>query len=500
LLPALDAAAAGARVAIENARQAGSVDSDALDRWLIEMEAVGQPVPADLPNDWSEGDWIETLIEPGVHGVALEYGGQQKLLCPTEIFTTDHLMHDALLSLGEQLGLSASQLAQASISRFRTTHWVELRPGGEVVQLQCGLIVIPPRAVTERALNAAIERLAEYMMYRQRADGAFSYQYEPARDQYSEEDNAVRQAGAAWALSYYARRSRSAAALASADLAIRNHLERLTELTDIDGAAFIRTPDNDNELGVTALTCLALLDHPQRERFTTDINRLLTGILWLQRPDGRFITAFPPAHQLPSQNYFPGEALCALARAYRADPQERYMQAFGRALDFYRNYFEKQRVPAFVPWQVQAFSEMALQSKREDFARFVLEMSDWLAGTQLNEHNCPWPEMWGGFAPYTTGRAGVSTASYLEGFVDALRLARQRGDAERARRYEQAIAAAVRFVIQLQVRPEEAYFIRSPQDAVGGIRTTPSHNHLRIDHCQHALMALCKARDVLFSD
>jgi hypothetical protein len=143
---------------------------------------------------------------------------------------------------------------------------------------------------------------------------------------------------------------------------------------------------------------------------------------------------------------------------------------------------------------------MALQSKREDFARFVLEMSDWLAGTQLNEHNCPWPEMWGGFAPYTPGRAGVSTASYLEGFIDALRLARQLGDAERARRYEQAIAAAVRFVIQLQVRPEETYFIRSPQDAVGGIRTTPSHNHLRIDHCQHALMALCKARDVLFSD
>jgi hypothetical protein len=303
-----------------------------------------------------------------------------------------------------------------------------------------------------------------------------------------------------WALSAYARRSRSSAATAAADLAIENQLERRTDLAGIDGAAFIRTADNDNELGATALTCLALLEHPQPQRYAKECDQLLAGMLWLQQPDGRFITAFPPARQLPSQLYFPGEALCALARAHRSDPQERYMQAFDRALSYYRNFFEKQRVPAFVPWQVQAFAEMALHSKRDDFARFVFDMCDWLAGTQLDEQNCKWPEMWGGFAPYTPGRAGVSTASYLEGFADALRLARQRGDSERARRYERVIASAARFVMQLQVRPAEAYFIRSPRDAVGGIRTTPSHNHLRIDHCQHALLALCKARDALFGE
>ena len=96
------------------------------------------------------------------------------------------------------------------------------------------------------------------------------------------------------------------------------------------------------------------------------------------------------------------------------------------------------------------------------------------------------------------GRAGVATAAYLEGFADALALARSVGDAPRAERYERVVRQAARFVMQLQVRPAEAYFIRSPQDAIGGIRTSPSLNLLRIDHCQHALVGLIKAREVLF--
>ena len=94
----------------------------------------------------------------------------------------------------------------------------------------------------------------------------------------------------------------------------------------------------------------------------------------------------------------------------------------------------------------------------------------------------------------------MATAGYLEGFADALALARWVGDTKRAARYETVVRDAARFVMQLQVRPEEAYYIRSPQDAVGGIRTTPSLNLLRIDHCQHALVGLIKARQVLFPD
>jgi len=79
-------------------------------------------------------------------------------------------------------------------------------------------------------------------------------------------------------------------------------------------------------------------------------------------------------------------------------------------------------------------------------------------------------------------------------------LARRIGDTRRVERYEKVVRLAARFVMQLQVRPEEAYFIRSPQDAIDGIRTSPSLYLLRIDHCQHALIGLMKAREALFSN
>ena len=101
-------------------------------------------------------------------------------------------------------------------------------------------------------------------------------------------------------------------------------------------------------------------------------------------------------------------------------------------------------------------------------------------------------------AAYAPGRVGVSTAVYLEGFTDALALARQRGDRRRSTRYEAVVRAAARYVLQLMVRPEECYYIGTPKDAVGGIRTTLTNHRLRIDHVQHALFALIKSREVLF--
>ena len=211
-----------------------------------------------------------------------------------------------------------------------------------------------------------------------------------------------------------------------------------------------------------------------------------------------FLTAFPPVVEVAAQNYFPGEALLALALAYEHEPQAEILTAFDRALDFYRSYFEDSPSPAFVPWQVQAFAAMARHTQRRDYVDYVFALTDWLAQRQLNRDNCDWPELWGGIAAYQPNRAGVATASYLEAFTDALGLARKVEDQPRAERYEQVVKLAARFVMQLQIKPEEAYFVRSQQDAVGGIRTNPALNLLRIDHCQHALVGLLKAREVLY--
>jgi hypothetical protein len=243
-----------------------------------------------------------------------------------------------------------------------------------------------------------------------------------------------------------------------------------------------------------------MAEHPEPELYASTREQLINGMLLLQRPSGMFVTAFRPDVEVQAQDYFPGEALLAMAADYRLNPSIRILEAFHQAISFYREYFRGGPSPPFVPWQVQAYTLMAEQSKRRDYIDYVFELVDWLARMQLNRSNCEWPELWGGISTYQPGRVGVATAAYLEGFADALKLAKAVNDAERSERYERVVRQAVRFVLQLQVRPEEAYFIRSPRNAIGGIRTSPSLNRLRIDHCQHALIGLIKAREALFLD
>ena len=476
------------------------IDLGRLHALLLEIEVVGSPEPIPTETDWTRPRAVDPFVEPGVHGVVILGPRSRFRFCPTEIFTSDMVVADALKTLAQSILSDPSQIPKTQLMRFRTDHWYQSTSGADIVALRRGLTMVPPEAVSPSGLDQAITRLAEYMIYRQQETGLFAYLYEAGADRYRDDNNVVRQVGAAAAMAVHANWSGKSASRGATDLALRYHLQGLVDLPDVEHASFIATADQRNKLGVTALLAVALAEHPTPEKHEAVRRKLINGMLSLQRPTGLFVTAFPPAEQVTSQDYFPGEALLAMATHYNHKPDSRVLEAFNRAIRFYRQFFRNRPSPAFVPWQVQAYTIMAQHGKRQDYVDYVFELTDWLADQQLNASNCPWPELWGGIAPYQPGRAGVATAAYLEGFADALTLARESGDTKRARRYESLVRHAARFVMQLQVRPEEAYFIRSPRDAVGGIRTTPSLNLLRIDHCQHALVGLIKARKVLFPD
>ncbi|MCO6436803.1 MAG: hypothetical protein J5J06_06930 [Phycisphaerae bacterium] len=465
---------------------------------LIEIEVVGPAQAIPSVGDWTQPRAVDSFIEPGVHGMVLAGPSGTYRFCPTEVFTSDVTVAQGLRSLARQVQKNPMEIPKTRLYRFRTIHWYQAKAGAEIVSLHRGLVLVPPEAVTADELDRAIEELAEYMVWRQKPSGLFSYEYEPARDAFSDEDNLVRQVGATLALTLHARESGLSASLAASDKGIRYHLQGLRDIPGRGDAAFIATADGKNKLGVTALLALALAQHPDRQKYTDVRSELIEGMLWLQRPSGMFVTAFPPAENIEAQDYFPGEALLAMAEHYTLDPSAKILDAFNRAMGFYREYFRGIPSPALVPWQSQAYALMAQHGRRQDYAGYVFELTDWLAKKQLTPENCTWPELWGGIAAYQKGRAGVATASYLEGFADALRLARELNDQERVKRYEKIVRGATRFVLQLRIRPEEAYFIRSPKNAVGGVRTTPALDLLRIDHCQHALVGLMKARHALF--
>lgn len=466
--------------------------------WLIEIEAAGAPVSLPTDLDWSAAEALDDRFEPGVDGLVILTPGRARRVCPSEFITSDLPVADAVKLLAQSLQLNPERVRKTPLQRFRTLHWYEPADAAAIVTLHRGMTLVPQDAVSASGLKDTVDRLAEYLCYRQLASGLFTYQFDPGADRYRDEDNLVRQVGASLAMATHARVSGRSASLAAADSAIRFHLQGLQDFPGVEGAAFIATADGRHKLGVTALFSLTLAAHPQSNQYAALQEKLVAGMLALQHSSGMFVTAFPPAIQLDGQDYFPGEALLALAAEYDRQPSAKVLSAFDRAIESYRDYFDSSPSPAFVPWQVQAFAIMAKKTKRKDYADFVFKLSDWLAEKQLTPSNCPWPELHGGIAAYADSRAGVSTASYLEAFTDALNLARTVGDRVRELRYETVVRHAARFVMQLQVRAAEAYYARSPKDMIDAIRTGPALNRLRIDHCQHALLGLLKARNALF--
>ena len=95
---------------------------------------------------------------------------------------------------------------------------------------------------------------------------------------------------------------------------------------------------------------------------------------------------------------------------------------------------------------------------------------------------------------------GVNTAVCLSAWLDSCLAARRFGDSARAEKYLRAAESAARFIMQLQIRKEEVYYMPVDRDAVGGIRTSVADNRIRLENLQYALLALTKYRDVAFQD
>ena len=206
---------------------------------------------------------------------------------------------------------------------------------------------------------------------------------------------------------------------------------------------------------------------------------------------------FPPSRLQSLEDYYPGEALSAIARYYSLHPSAERRAICDRALPFYTKYFRDSRSAPFIPWQTQAWGELARTTQLRRYADFVFEMNDYLVGLQMENHKLPLSIYDGGFNVGGRGRAGMNTGVYLEGLADAIRTADAFGETQRAARYRQAAWQAARFVMQLRFRAEECYYVQSPKEAIGGVRNTPDDPTLRIDNSQHALAGLMEAEGVL---
>lgn len=465
----------------------------------IDMQVLGSPVVYAGNVAWTAPGALDGFVDPGIEGVNLFFDGQDRWFTPAGMIARNVTFKQALDLIEQELSLDPAKVHEGRLSKFATMHWWEYDEEGHVVNLVRGMTRVEPSAVTASGLDAAIRELGAYMIHRQLKSGRFAYEYLPNADMYPDVDSELAQSGATWAMGEYASRIGGDAGRDCAERAIAERLTHLAALPNVVNAACCVAPDESNNLGITAQLCLALVAAPDPPRRADVRRKLVNAILWLQLPSGRFVTIFPPEHVEDTQDVAPGQALLALARCQAIEPSSRITRAFDAALPYYRDYYRQNGSPAMMPWHIQAFAQMAILAKRADYTAFAFEMADALCAHQLNEANSKSPELWGAIVGPGMAPSDATTA-FVAALAEAAALARNEHDAERAKRYEDACRLGARFVMQLQIRPEECYYMRSPIEAIGGIRDKPETTRIRIDSCQHALLALMKTRQLLFDD
>ncbi len=82
---------------------------------------------------------------------------------------------------------------------------------------------------------------------------------------------------------------------------------------------------------------------------------------------------------------------------------------------------------------------------------------------------------------------------YLEGYADAITVARALGDASRVSRYERIVRRGLRARRQLQFRDRrDMFYVSRPERVLGALRTKTYDNAVRVDSAALALLAAIK--------
>jgi hypothetical protein len=384
--------------------------------------------------------------------------------------------------LARNLGPNAAlrQMGAGDAFQFPVQCFLVNLAQGTCVQLHRGQQLVAQRNITRASVQAMGQGMLAWLVAQVGPDGRTTYKYWPSTGAYATSNNMIRQFMGTAALAL-------GAAGAVAD---RNAAYNFGQFYRDEGAFGVIDEAGKVKLGAAAVALIALIN--RGEHGSHRATQLLAFIAHMQNADGSFRTFLRPFGRNDCQNFYPGEAMLALARLHAVTGDAALLTRIGQAFQYYRDWHRAQRNPAFVPWHTMALCYLHQVTGRRDISEFVFEMNDWLIGMQAVD--ATQPDTVGEFYDATRAHFGPphasSTGVYLEGLIDAWSLAKRLGDT-RAEVYRHAILRGLRSLRQLQYRNDDAmFYIRHKARVRGAIRTSTHNNEVRIDNVQHGLMAI----------
>jgi len=487
------------RGAVDSLREA-LAETDRARITALEINLAHSFRPVDLEKDRAR----LSHVHRGLLGIELVHRGRAYRYAPTEMIAFNLGFDRALERLAERAdtGALAPGGSAAPVRLFEADQLLVTLGEGEprTTLMYRGNTLVRIEDLTRPAVEALAAAQARWLVNNLKPDGRMVYLYWPSRGAESPANNQVRQWMASRALTKLARVRGDTNLLARAELNLRYNL-RQTFSEDSAGHGLITDRGETVKLGAVAMAWLALTEHPRSEEFASPAAALLKTMDALWQTNGEFRTFWRPPERRDNVNFYPGEALLAWATLFERTRDPARLDRILRSFHYYRDWHRTNRNPAFVPWHTQAYFKVWAITKSAELRDWIFEMNDWLLDVQQWESQREFPDTMGRFyapdRPFGPPHAS-STAVYLEGLIDAWRLARACGDAARQETYRRALIRGLRSLTQLTFLDEVDLFYVSRRDAVlGGVRTTVYDNSIRVDNVQHSLMAALEILEYL---
>ena len=402
----------------------------------------------------------------------------------------------------------------ARFTRFTSTSWIS-SSAGEWRRLYRGHPLVGP--LDEEKIGRAVAAAVDHIQYTQQDDGRFLYYYDAARDSRWDHEhpkrhpnknpyyNILRHGGGALTCLYYERHFRNGRSLDNIRRGI-DYLLSQTRSYECEGreAAYVYS-ERKAKLGGAgiALYLLADFQHLTGDRSYSEwMHKIAWHLLQQITASGEFIYynvyLDKPVSEADNVNYFsfyyPGEAVCGLARYYPFAPPElqaMLVERLRRALHFLLHVRPQTRAEHYtaVPsdsWLMMGIMELwDIEEMRDpDYARFVFEDADKMVAHMYKVTDAPYPDYAGAFY-YAFGDYPYADGARLEGLMGAYALAVKLGDRERMRRLWPALRLGAWAVMHLVNSEDSLYFAQRPDLALGGIRFKYTRQWFRIDTIQH---------------
>jgi hypothetical protein len=445
----------------------------------------------------------------GTRGFTLDWGARLAWL-PEEI-VAHNLMHPrgpvwlreflkhARTGRGDEARLrKLSGAERLEVVRFETT--ALLYDGRKAHRLYRGHRLWD--AVPAADLRTAATLAADYLARAVTESGKFVYDYDAAADRAARGYNMLRHCGSLAAMMEYHERTPNADLLAAAKRGYAYLQKRaLPYLPAGDTTACIESASGNVKLGGSALAVLALVRY---ERATGDKQyRKLAGrfakyIVISQRKDGSFISK---RHRKTGEvvdwnsEYYPGEAVFALAMLYQLDRNDAWLAAARRGAEWLikvRDREGKVRELIHDHWLLYGLNQLHSIEPQKIYVDHTARIITAIANSQHGIADAPdWLGGW--YAPPRSTPASCRN----EGLLAAYNLLRHTGKKKEATEAAAVIQGGIGFILQMQLRPEQTLYLPKPDKALGGVRKSYDDHSIRIDYVQHFLSAVLQLEQLL---